>query len=204
MTFVGIYAEISPARVSIMGSAVINDAINRKKKIRFQKAEYNIRKERVLHNNGESYVFSPYSLVWDGDYYYVVGYSEKYKGIGSHRVDRIYRRPEILDENAAPQPFDFDINDYINTMFRMYDAPRQTVELQVENGLMDAIIDKFGSNVTTYACDQHSFRVEAKISVGTTFYNWVFGFQGKVKIRQPEAVREDYKKRVLEAANNLL
>ena len=51
----------------------INEAINAKKKIRFQKEEYNIRKERVLHNNGEIYVFSPYSLVWDGDYYYVVG-----------------------------------------------------------------------------------------------------------------------------------
>ena len=182
----------------------LNDAINRKKKVRFQKANYNIRKERVLHNNGEMYLFSPYTLVWDGDYYYVVGYSEKYESVGSHRVDRIYRRPEILEENAVPVPSGFDINAYINTMFRMYDAPRQTVELQVDNELMDAIIDKFGTNVTTYACDQHSFRVEATVSVGTTFYNWVFGFNGKVKIRNPESVKEEYKKRVLDAAKGLV
>lgn len=178
----------------------INEAINKKKKVSFQKAEYNVKKERVLHNGGEKYVFSPYSLVWDGDYYYVVGYSDKYKCIGSHRVDRIYRRPEILNETTVPAPIGFDINEYINTMFRMYDAPRQKVELQVDNSLMDAIIDKFGANVTTYACDQHSFRVEATVSTGTTFYNWIFGFQGKVKIKGPEYVRLDYEKRVHEAA----
>lgn len=182
---------------------IINEAINKKKKIRFQKAEFNVKKERILHNNGEIYVFNPYSLVWDGDFYYVIGYSEKYKSIGSHRVDRIYRRPEILKENVVPPPVGFNINDYVNTMFRMYDAPRQTVELQVENSLMDAIIDKFGPNVTTYACDQNSFRVEANISVGTTFYNWIFGFQGKVKIRNPENVKEEYRQLVLNAALNL-
>ena len=67
----------------------INDAINQRKKISFQKIEYNIKKERVLHHGGERYTFSPYSLVWDGDNYYVVGYSDKYQTIGSHRVDRI-------------------------------------------------------------------------------------------------------------------
>lgn len=181
----------------------INEAINLRKKISFKKTEFNVKKERTLHNNGETYTFSPYSLVWDGDFYYVVGYSDKYKSIGSHRIDRIYKRPEILEENAVPAPSGFDINDYINTMFRMYDAPRQKVELQVDNSLMDAIIDKFGANVTTYACDQQSFRVEATVSVGTTFYNWIFGFQGKVRIRNPESVREEYKQLVLNAAKDL-
>lgn len=181
----------------------INDAINKKKKISFQKAEYNIKKERILHNDGEVYIFSPYSLVWDGDLYYVVGYSDKHKGIGSHRVDRIYKRPEILEDPIVMPPVGFDINSYINTMFRMYDAPRHEVELQVDNSLMDAIIDKFGTDVATYACDQHSFRVIAKVSVGTTFYNWIFGFQGKVKIKGPASVREEYKRRVMDAAKDL-
>jgi len=181
----------------------INDAINRRKKIRFQKVEYNVKKEQVLHHGGERYVFSPYSLVWDGDFYYVVGYSDKYQSVGSHRVDRIYRRPEILDEAAVPPAPGFDVSQYINTMFRMYNADRVEVELQVDNAMMDAIIDKFGTDVTTYACDQQSFRVVATVSIGTTFYNWVFGFQGKVKIRGPESVRVAYEERVREAAEAL-
>ncbi len=181
----------------------INEAINNHKKIRFQKTEYNVKKERVLHHGGEIYVFSPYSLVWDGDFYYVVGYSEKYQSVGSHRVDRIYKRPEILDEPALPPVVGFDINAYVNTMFRMYNADRYEVELQVDNSLMDAIIDKFGPDVTTYACDQRSFRVVANVAVGTVFYNWIFGFNGQVKIKAPESVKEEYKRRVIEAAKEL-
>lgn len=88
-------------------------------------------------------------------------------------------------------------------MFRMYNSDRYEVELQVENQLMDAIVDKFGSDVTTYACDQKSFRVVATVSVGTTFYNWIFGFGGRVKIRGPENVRREYEARVKEAAEAL-
>lgn len=181
----------------------INEAINQGRKIEFQMTEYNTQKKRVLHNDGESYIFSPYALIWDGDFYYVVGYSDKYQSIGSHRVDRIYKRPEVLDELAFPAPPGFDINSYVNTMFRMYDAERVEVELQVDNSLMDAIIDKFGPDVTTYACDQNSFKVVATISVGTTFFNWLFGFQGKVLVKSPEAVRQAYIDRVRKAANAL-
>ena len=182
---------------------VINQAINEKKKIRFQTVEYNVKKERVLHHGGEKYIFSPYSLVWDGDFYYVVGFSDKYQSVGSHRVDRILKRPEILDEAAVPPAAGFDISKFINTMFRMYNSERVEVELLVDNSLMDSIIDRFGTDVTTYAWDQHNFRVIETVSVGTTFYNWVFGFQGKVKIKAPESVRKAYEERVREAAKTL-
>lgn len=181
----------------------INDAINQRRKIRFQKVEYNVKKERVLHHGGEQYTFSPYSLVWDGDNYYVVGYSDKYQSVGSHRVDRIYQRPEILSEAAVPAPVGFDVNKYINTMFRMYNAPRREVELVCDNGVMDAIIDRFGPDVETYACDQQNFRVITEVAVGTVFFNWVFGFGGLVKIKAPEDVKEQYKVQVLRAAGLL-
>lgn len=181
----------------------INRAINLKKKICFQMVEYNIKKEKVLHNGGEKYVFSPYSLVWDGDFYYVIGYSEKHKGLGSHRVDRIAETPEILDEPEVPAGPGFDANKYINTMFRMYDAPRKEVELVVSNGLVNPIIDRFGPDVTIYACDQENFRVITEVAVGTVFYNWIFGFQGKVKIKAPEDVKQEYEDMVRYAYNQL-
>lgn len=181
----------------------INQAINMKRKIRFQMNEYNIKKEKVLHNGGERYTFSPYSLVWDGDFYYVMGYSEKYKKIGSHRVDRIADIPEILDEPAVSAGPFFDPNKYINTMFRMYDAPRKEVELVVSNQLINPIIDRFGPDVTIYACDQENFRVITEVAVGTVFYNWIFGFKGKVWIKAPEDVKKEYEDMVREAYEQL-
>ena len=137
----------------------LNDAINAQKKVAFQYFSYNVRKEQKAKNDGYTYVFSPYKLIWNGDYYYAVGYSEKHGSIGSFRVDRIARQPKILDDAAIQPPEDFDLNVYLNSMFRMYNGERKQIELICENDLMDAIIDKFGKDVTVLANDMKSFRV---------------------------------------------
>lgn len=68
-----------------------------------------------------------------------------------------------------------------------------------DNGVMDAIVDRFGPDVETYACDQQNFRVIAEIAVGKIFFNWIFGFDGKVKIKAPEDVKQQYKEQILRA-----
>lgn len=178
----------------------INEAINQRRKISFQKIEYNIKKERILHHGGEKYIFSPYSLVWDGDNYYVVGYSDKYDTIGSHRVDRIAEQPIVLADPAVPQPVGFDVAKYVKTTFKMYNAPRLEVELLCDNSVMDAVVDWFGPSVQTYAGDLQNFRVIEEVAVGKVFFNWIFGFEGKVRIKGPESVKQQYKEMVLKAA----
>ena len=131
----------------------LNDAINAQKKVTFQYFTYNVKKEQKLKHDGCVYILSPYKLIWNGDYYYVVGFSEKHGGIGSFRLDRIVRQPQILDEDSVQPPEDFDINVYLNSMFRMYNGERKQIELVCDNSTMDAIIDKFGKDVTVYAND---------------------------------------------------
>lgn len=181
----------------------LNDAINAQKKVSFQYFCYNVRKEQKPKNNGYIYIFSPYKLIWNGDYYYVVGYSEKHSGIGSFRIDRIARQPKILEEDAVTPPADFDLNVYLNSMFRMYNGERKNIELICANDLMDAIIDKFGNDVQVLANDMKSFRVLVNTSVGSVFYSWIFGFHGKVSIKAPEDVKAEYAQMVRDAAKAL-
>lgn len=181
----------------------LNDAINDRKKVSFQYFSFNVRKEQKAKNDGFVYVFSPYKLIWNGDYYYVVGYSEKHGGIGSFRVDRITRQPIILNEDAIQPPADFDLNVYLNSMFRMYNGERKQIELICSNELMDAIIDKFGKDVPVLANDMKSFRVLVNTSVGSVFYSWVFGFGGRVSIKAPEDVKAEYAEMVFNAAKAL-
>ena len=139
-------------------------------------------------------------LIWNGDYYYVVGYSEKHKGIGSFRLDRMARQPNVLDEDAANPPKGFNLNTYLNSMFRMYNGQRKEIELICDNDVMDAIIDKFGKDVKVLANDMKSFRVIVNTAVGSVFYSWVFGFGGKVRIKAPESVKDEYAVMVKSAA----
>ena len=85
----------------------INDAINAGKQISFQYYDYTGLKKKVLKNKGEVYKLSPYKLLWCGDYYYVLGYSEKKSKVINFRVDRIASKPEILDKDIIPIPEQF-------------------------------------------------------------------------------------------------
>ena len=72
--------------------------------------------------------------------------------------------------------------------------------MQVDNSLMGEIIDRFGHDITTYACDQQSFRVITTVGLGPAFYSWVFGLQGKVKLREPDFVCKEYNSMICRAA----
>lgn len=168
----------------------ITDAINHKKKIRFQYTEYNADKERVFRHDGEIYTLSPYVLYWNEDYYYVVGYYEKRETVAAFRVDRIHD-PKVIDENAVPKPERFYVDDYANKIFRMFDGEEVMVELECENSLMKYIIDHYGLEIETRRNTQETFIAKVPATLSPTFYGWVFQFAGKMKIISPEkAVKE--------------
>lgn len=181
----------------------INDAINEGKQISFQYYDYSGLKKKVLKNKGEIYKLSPYKLIWSGDYYYVIGYSEKKGKVINFRVDRIAAAPTILSENAIPVPKDFDLENFTKEVFFMFSGDEVEVDLQCDNSLMKTMIDRFGENVKTLAYDITSFRLITEVSVSPTFFGWVFGFDGKVKILGPKNVKEQYYKMISEAMNSL-
>ena len=181
----------------------INEAINAGKKISFLYFKYDVRKEPKLRNEGKPWVFSPHRLVWNGDFYYMVGVFENGKKVGTFRLDRIVRRPDVLEEDALPFPKGFDFNKHLQVSFRMFGTEHRTVDLICSNDVMDAILDKFGKDVTTYAYDMENFRAEVEVVPSKVFFSWIFGFEGKVRINGPADVKEEYKEMVLKVAEGL-
>lgn len=181
----------------------INEAINCSRKISFQYYEYTGLKKKVLRNKGEVYSISPYHLVWNGDFYYVVGFSNKHNKVVSFRVDRIAAVPKVLTAVADPIPADFDLAKYTKEVFWMYDGENVVVDLICDNSLMKIIIDRFGEDVTVLAYDMSSFRLRIEVSASPTFYGWVFGFGGKVKILGPKHIKDEYAKMVTSALTNV-
>lgn len=170
----------------------INTAINKNKKISFKYFDYDVKKQKILRNDGNEYIFSPYCLVWNGDYYYVVGFSDKHKDTSTFRVDRIESAPSVLNEDALPMPKDFNISDYFKTVFQMYDQRRRTVELKCTVDMMKIIIDRFGHEVKTRVLDSEHFKAVVTVALSPNFFGWLFGFGGKIKIIAPQNVKEQY------------
>lgn len=169
----------------------ITRAIRKKKKTSFQYTEYDVHKQKVLRNNGEVYVCSPYVLCCNEDFYYVVGFGHKRKCIVSFRVDRMSNL-EILDEPAVPEPKDFDVNDYASKIFKMFDGEEVVVELECENSLIKYIIDRYGMNFETEVKTTRTFIARIPVTLSPTFFSWVFQFSGGMMVRGPEPAVEKY------------
>ena len=184
----------------------INEAINKGKQIRFQYFHYNVRKRPEAKWGGYWYHTSPYRLIWNGDYYYVLCWNEKHNNISTYRIDRMLARPEITEEDAVSMPKRINIDKYINSVFRMYAVSdeRVSVKLLCENSVMDAMIDRFGKNVKTKVVDPEHFLTEVSVAVNDIFFGWIFGFGGKVRIVAPDTVKEQYVERIKTAAAALL
>lgn len=163
----------------------VNEAINNKKKITFKYSEYDRNKKKVLRNYGEDYELSPYALFWNEDFYYVVGWSDKHGNVSVFRTDRL-QKPEILNEDAVPEPENFNLEDYSKKIFEMYDGEEVDVVLECKNDLMKYIIDRFGEDVETEPVSRDTFEARVKVALSPTFYAWVFTFAGDIKISFPE------------------
>ena len=175
---------------------VLNEAINRKRKVSFLYFEYHAGKKKKLKNEGDPYILSPYTLTWNGDFYYVVGWSDKHQKIATFRVDRIFKVPEILEEKAVPKPKQYSIGDFAEKAFQMFDKEHATVELLCENEAMNTVIDHFGTKIRTEQVDEDHFRFIAEVSVSPVFFAWVFQFGGMIKIVGPQEVKDAYTERL--------
>ena len=171
----------------------ITEAINQKKKISFQYTEYNGRKEKILRNDGEAYILSPYVLYWNEDYYYVLGYSDKRERVTAFRIDRM-KTPMIMEEDAVPKPEDFDVSAYSNKVFQMFSGEETTVELECDTALMKYVIDRFGIDVETEELSDDKFLAKVPVDLSPTFYGWVFQFGGGIRIIGPEEAVDAYLK----------
>lgn len=167
------------------------EAVQEKKKVRFQYQEYDADKKKILRNNGELYVNSPYGCLWNDDYYYLIGYSDKHCKVVTFRIDRIIDL-EVIDENAVPEPEGFTVAGYVKTSIEMYDGEEQQVELLCDNKLMKSVIDRFGEYIQTEKVSESKFKATITVAASKTFYAWAFRFAGQMQIVSPEAMKQEY------------
>jgi len=167
----------------------IHRGIAENKKIRFHYFEYNVRKERQFRRNGAWYVISPYSLGWDDENYYLVGFDSEAGIIKHFRVDKM-ADIGITDEERDGKDIyaALDMAVYARKTFGMFTGEETSVQLRFEKELAGAAIDRLGKDIMLIPDGEDHFTVRTDVVVSPQFFAWVFGFAGKAKILGPENV----------------
>ena len=182
----------------------LNEAIDTRRKIQFAYTDFDVNKNCYVTNDGTPYTVSPYTLEWDGDYYYLRGFCDERQAMRTFRIDRIAEQPKILNQIAVSPPEDYSPAQYSKCVFRMFDTDQpEEVQLQCHVSTMKYLIDNFGMDVKTEPIGEDSFRANVLVCASSTFYRWLFGFKGKIKILGPEAVKNAYREMLRKALEEL-
>ena len=196
----------TPNQQILLSVQAIRRAIDRDRKITFKYMQYNTDKVQVPRHAGtpeEDYVVSPYATIWNNDRYYLVGYSDKRKEVNTFRVDRMTKVKQI-QKKRVPEPEDFNIQDYTDKVFWMYDGNEEEVTLRCKRHLMDQVIDKFGEGVDVSNVRRETFDITVPVHISGTFYAWVTQFIGEMTITGPEHVRDAYAEFLQEGIDDVL
>ena len=169
----------------------IHTAIAENSRITFQYFQWNVDKKMELRHEGALYEVSPWSLSWDDENYYMIGYDAEAQLIKHYRVDKMLHIRMSDESREGKEHFKkLDMADYAKKSFGMFRGKETSVKMLVNNSLAGVIIDRFGKDVMMIPEDEDHFRVNVDVHVSKQFLGWVFSLGEAVKIIGPDEVVE--------------
>lgn len=170
---------------------LIDTAIEEGKQVHYDYNKYGT--DKKLHKSSHQYV-TPYLMVLHNQRYYLMAYSEYWGNMVFHRLDRITNMI-VVDKKATPirnvPGYESGINykELSSTMPYMYTDRPEHIDFIADIGIIDQIIDWFGSDIRIVNADEEG---KAKVSVKASpkaMVHWAMQYMDHVEITAPESVR---------------
>lgn len=173
----------------------INHAITEHKKITFLYHHRVIVNQKALFDDGRKFTISPYALLWVNDKYYLAGNYDKYDAISNYRLDRMKHveatslesRP--LNEVSSYEKY-FDTSDYLKKTFNMFNGEQEMIALRCSNDLLEAIADKFGSDLEFTCHDEKAFTVRASVYVSDGLIDWLLQYGDRITVLSSKNLKD--------------
>ena len=86
-----------------------------------------------------------------------------------------------------------ELGAYTERVFKMFNGPQATIELQFDRKLIDAVYDKFGEGIEIIACKRGLCKATVEVLVSPVFFGWCFQFGKSMKIMSPDFVAAEMK-----------
>ena len=180
----------------------IHAAISTDRQIKFKYYKWDLQKKMKLRKEGDWFQVSPWVLIWDNEYYYLIAYDAENNKIKHYRVDKMLKITLVDEKREGKEQYKkFDITRYSKSLFGMFGGEETKVTLEAENSMVSVIIDRFGKDIIINTVDQDHFRTTVNVSVSSQFLGWIMALGDKVKIVGPDEVVEQMKSEISRLMN---
>ncbi|WP_328703186.1 helix-turn-helix transcriptional regulator [Alkalihalobacterium elongatum] len=172
---------------------IIHTAIYEQKMINFQYGDFDFNKKFQLRHGGAIYQIEPHALIWESNFYYLIGEDIKYDEKGNprnYRLDRM-RNVTITDERFVKKTRDLSM--YVQNSFHMFGGQDEWVmlEFKLDQSVLNGVIDKFGIQANIRLTDRETFILKAKAKISDGLKGWILTWGSKVKVLSPAVLVEE-------------
>ena len=180
-------------KVVLINVGEINEAIDKKKKIRFKYNKYGI--DFKMHDQGKEYIMNPYQMVASNGHYYLLGNIDKYDNVTYYRIDKM-TNVEILNEKIKPQKDVKGIEGHLDLPRHMAEhiymsyGDSVTANIKTDVGMMDSLVDWFGKDFRIVEANGDDIIISVKCNEKALKY-WALQYGTHVEVIAPASLRKD-------------
>ena len=175
----------------------LHTAILQNRKVEFRYFEWIISSasprlfEKQWRHQGRAYRISPWGLLWDSEYYYLVAYDTDDAKTKHYRVDKMESVTPVAEKRDGQETFEnLDWAEYTRQTFGMFGGEETEVTLRFSNHLIGVVVDRFGKDVTIRPAGDGYFSVTVKAVVSGPFLAWLLSFGAEAEALSPFSLRE--------------
>lgn len=176
--------------------STVNDAIEADCKITMRYLRYTFNNKERPEPRKEPYKLSPFKLIMNDGFYYLLAYSDEKKRILTFRLDRMKNVSLIAEAREGEKLFrEIGMSGFTKRVFNMFRGRTEHVGIRFIMSKLDTVIDRFGTGPDTIytPVDAHHFILRTDIEISDAFFSWISGFRGGAVLIEPESVVEKYK-----------
>lgn len=171
---------------------VINDAIEKKKKISFIYNDYGT--DFKLHPRRErEYIVNPYQMVANNGRYYLIANYDKFDDVTHYRVDRI-TDVQIMDSNRKSMKKvkglekGFNLPKHMTEHMYMFGGDSVRILMKAEKGLINDLVDWFGKDFRILSEEGKWYTISVSSNENAMFL-WAMQYSTHVEILEPKRLR---------------
>lgn len=167
-----------------------DEAIERGRQITFTYNKYGA--DKKLHKSA-THTASPYQMILHNQHYYLMALNEKWRNMGYYRMDKITGMA-VTDTPLTPlksvEGYEDGISykDLSSAMPYMFTDKPEHIEMLIDGGILDQVIDWFGYDIAIEPCGER-YKVTLKASPSAMEF-WALQYVKYAEITFPSSLRE--------------
>lgn len=171
----------------------VHKAVSERRVVAYQYGRYNVDKKFELGRDGSFYYVEPYGLIWQKDFYYLIGRYQPKNELRHYRLDRI-RNIKLTDERFSRG--NFQLQEYVDRTFHMFAGKETRIKIQFHNDIITVVFDRFGQDVDIQKVDDDHFILSTRAKLSDGLINWILTWGNQAKVLSPDHLVEQMKEKI--------